>query len=282
MSQLNYLISISTYKESENIESLIRLIRQYDKNTKILVINDFSGDNTVEIINKIEDKNIEIIERKKKLGLGTAHLLSIFYAIRFNYDFLLTMDADFSHDPKYIPNLFNLSKKNSFVIGSRYCEGGKTEYKGFRKIISVIGNYVARKILKVNLKEITTYFRVYDVKLLKKLPFDELRASGYSLGVKIVWFMKIMGAELIETPIHFRDRNKGKSKIPKMQIFISALDLILIKLNDVLKKRSFNDANSTYKFEQKCENHKYCYFSKFNKNIYRCLVCLKKEKFISK
>ena len=105
--------------------------------------------------------------------------------------------------------------KNSFVIGSRYCQGGKTEYKGFRKIVSILGNYVARKILKINLKEITTYFRVYDVRLLKKLPFDELKASGYSLGVKIVWFMKVMGAELIETPIHFRDRNKGNLKYQK-------------------------------------------------------------------
>tara|TARA_B100000945_G_scaffold295956_1_gene273875 strand:- start:158 stop:1003 length:846 start_codon:yes stop_codon:yes gene_type:complete len=281
MSEIKHLISISTYKESENIESLIKLIRQYDKDTKILLINDFSGDHTTEIVNKIKDKNIEIIERKKKLGLGTAHLLSIFYAIKFNYDFLLTMDADFSHDPKHIPSLFELSKKNSFVIGSRYCQGGKTEYKGFRKIVSILGNYVARKILKINLKEITTYFRVYDVRLLKKLPFDELKASGYSLGVKIVWFMKVMGAELIETPIHFRDRNKGKSKIPKMQIFISGLDLILIKFDELIKKRSFNN-NNTYKFDQKCKHCKYSFFSKFKKNIYRCLVCLKKEKFISK
>ena len=281
MSEIKHLISISTYKESENIESLIKLIRQYDKDTKILLINDFSGDHTTEIVNKIKDKNIEIIERKKKLGLGTAHLLSIFYAIKFNYNFLLTMDADFSHDPKHIPSLFELSKKNSFVIGSRYCQGGKTEYKGFRKIVSILGNYVARKILKINLKEITTYFRVYDVGLLKKLPFDELKASGYSLGVKIVWFMKVMGAELIETPIHFRDRNKGKSKIPKMQIFISGLDLILIKFNELIKKRSF-DSNNTYKFDQKCKHCKYSFFSKFKKNIYRCLVCLKKEKFISK
>jgi len=281
MSEIKHLISISTYKESENIESLIKIIRHYDKDTKILLINDFSGDHTTEIVNKIKDKNIEIIERKKKLGLGTAHLLSIFYAIKFNYDFLLTMDADFSHDPKHIPSLFELSKKNSFVIGSRYCQGGKTEYKGFRKIVSILGNYVARKILKINLKEITTYFRVYDVRLLKKLPFDELKASGYSLGVKIVWFMKVMGAELIETPIHFRDRNKGKSKIPKMQIFISGLDLILIKFDELIKKRSFNN-NNTYKFDQKCKHCKYSFFSKFKKNIYRCLVCLKKEKFISK
>ena len=275
-----FLISIPTYKESENIEKLIKKIFSLVKNIKILIINDFSDDDTKNIIKKF-GKKVELIERPKKLGLGTAHILAMLYAIKNNYKFLITMDADFSHDPKHIPSLFELSKKNSFVIGSRYCQGGKTEYKGFRKIVSILGNYVARKILKINLKEITTYFRVYDVGLLKKLPFDELKASGYSLGVKIVWFMKVMGAELIETPIHFRDRNKGKSKIPKMQIFISGLDLILIKFNELIKKRSF-DSNNTYKFDQKCKHCKYSFFSKFKKNIYRCLVCLKKEKFISK
>ena len=271
------LISMATYQESENLKKLIKEIRIYDNETKILIINDFSSDNTIEAVNSLEDKNIEIIERPKKLGLGTAHLLSIFYAIKNKYDFLLTMDADLSHEPKNIPELFNLAKKNSFIIGSRYCLGGKCDYKGFRKIVSTLGNLVATKILRVKLKEITTYYRVYDVELLKKLPFDELKASGYSLGVKIVWFMKVMGAELLETPIHFRDRNKGKSKIPKMQIFVSIFDLILIKLNELFIKRNFGIENKTYTFEKKCENCKNNYFSQFKHNIYRCLVCLKKN-----
>ena len=277
MTKTKCLISIATYKESENLEKLINEIRVYSNDTKILIINDFSGDHTIETIKNLNDKNIEVIERPKKLGLGTAHLLSIFYAIKNEYNFLLTMDADLSHEPKNIPELFKLAKKNSFVIGSRYCEGGKCDYKGLRKIVSTLGNLVATKILRVKLKEITTYYRVYDVELLKKLPFDELKASGYSLGVKIVWFMKIMGAELLETPIHFRDRNKGKSKIPKMQIFVSIFDLILIKLNELFIKRNFDIENKTYTFEKKCENCKNNYFSQFKHNIYRCLVCLKKN-----
>ena len=272
------LISISAFKESENLTKLIKEIRIYNSDTKILIVNDFSGDNTLEIVKNLNDKNIEIIERPQKLGLGTAHILSIFYAIKYKYDFLLTMDADFSHEPKYIPELFNLAKKNSFVIGSRFCEGGNSDYKGFKKFVSISGNFVARKILGIKLKEITTFFRIYDVELLKKLPFNELKASGYSLGVKIVWFMKILGAQLVETPIHLRDRNKGQSKIPKMQIFVSSFDLILIKINELFVKRDFKKDNKTFNFKNKCKACNNNFFSQFKHNIYRCLVCLQKDK----
>ena len=127
---------------------------------------------------------------------------------------------------------------NNFVIGSRFCKGAKSDYKGLRKIISICGNFFAKKFLRIQLNEITTYFRVYSVELLKKLPFDELNAQGYSLGVKLVWLMKKLNANLIEVPIHFRDRNKGKSKIPKLQIFISFFDLLSIKIKDLLGSKS--------------------------------------------
>ena len=103
------LISIATYKEGENIENLIKKIREYDNYSKILIINDFSNDKTEELIKNIDDKNLDFIERPKKLGLGTAHKLSIFYAIKYNYNYLVTMDADFSHDPSYIPETFRKS-----------------------------------------------------------------------------------------------------------------------------------------------------------------------------
>ena len=128
------------------------------------------------------------------------------------------MDADFSHDPCHIPTLKEKAKSDNFVIGSRFCEGCKSDYRGMRKIISNYGNFFARKFLGIKLLEITTYFRVYSVKLLRKLPYDELNAQGYSLGVKLVWLMNKLKADLVEVPIHFRDRTKGKSKIPKLQI----------------------------------------------------------------
>ena len=267
------LISIATYKESENIISLISKIREFDDLSKILVINDFSNDNTKELLINLNDKNLDFIERPKKLGLGTAHKLSIFYAIKNNFDFLVTMDADFSHDPSYILKLLDKCGANKFVIGSRFCRGAKSDYRGIRKIISICGNYVAKKLLNINLNEITTYFRVYSVNLLKKLPYDELNAQGYSLGVKLVWLMKKLNAELIEVPIYFKDRNKGKSKIPKLQIFISFFDLISIFIKNIFFKQKFyNEINKTYNFELNCKNCNYKFLSK-KKKFLNCLVC---------
>ncbi len=257
------LISIATYKESENIVSLIKEIRKFDDNSKILIINDFSNDGTRELVTNLNDKNLDFIERPKKLGLGTAHKLSIFYAIKNNYDFLVTMDSDFSHDPSYLPNLLKNSGLNNFVIGSRFCDGAKSDYKGMRKIISECGNYAAKKLLNIKLNEITTYFRVYSVSLLRKLPYDELNAQGYSLGVKLVWFMKKLNAELIEVPIYFKDRNKGKSKIPKLQIFVSFFDLISIFIKNIFFKQKFyNKINRTYNFNSVCQKCNYAFFSK--------------------
>ena len=274
MNNSNVLLSIATFKESENIINLIKKIRKKYPITKILIINDFSNDNTKELIKKSNDQNLIYIERPKKLGLGTAHKLSIFYSIKYNFDYLITMDADFSHDPVHIPDLLKASGTNNFVIGSRFCKGAKSDYKGLRKIISICGNYFAKKLLKIQLNEITTYFRVYNVKLLKKLPFDELNAQGYSLGVKLVWFMKKLNADLIEIPIHFKDRNKGKSKIPKLQILISFFDLILIKLKEIFLKQKFYKINKTYNFETKCDRCNEC-FSTLKNNKYKCLVCNK-------
>ncbi len=272
MKNEKFLIALSTYKEVDNIKNLIDKIKHYSPFTTILIINDNSNDGTKELIDEISDDKIVYIERPKKLGLGTAHKLSIFYAIKNNYDFLLTMDADFSHDPSHIPILKEKAKSNNFVIGSRFCEGGKSDYRGMRKIISNYGNFFARKFLGIKLLEITTYFRVYSVELLKKLPYDKLNAQGYSLGVKLVWLMNKLKADLVEVPIHFRDRTKGKSKIPKLQIFISFFDLIVLKFNDLFIKQNFYEDNNTYNFEIRCKNPS-CGFFTVRKKKFKCLVC---------
>ena len=266
------LIAISTYKEVDNLKNIIDKIKDFSPSSTILIINDNSNDGTKELIDKIKPKNLVYIERPKKLGLGTAHKLSIFYAIKHNYDYLLTMDADFSHDPSHIPFLIEKAKIDNFVIGSRFCDGGKSDYKGIRRIISKYGNFFARKFLGIKVSEITTYFRVYSVQLLKKIPYNKLNAQGYSLGVKLVWFMNKLDADLIEVPIHFRDRTKGKSKIPKLQIFISFFDLIILKFNDLFIKQKFYENNETYNFAIKCKNCSNNFFTLRKKN-FKCLVC---------
>ena len=273
MKKAKVLISIATYKEAENIVKLLKKIRLFSKNIKILIINDKSNDNTFLFLKNLSDKNLIILERPSKLGLGTAHKLSMLYSIRYNYDFLITMDGDFSHDPKYIPRLLEKSGKNNFVIGSRFCQNGKSDYKGLRKVISKLGNIFAKKILNLKINEITTYYRVYSVNVLKKIPFNELNAQGYSLGVKIIWLMKKLNTKMIEIPIHFKDRNLGKSKIPKLQIFISFFDVLYLKFKDIfLDQKFYVKRNTTYNFKIKCKVCKKSFFSKIKKT-YRCLVC---------
>ena len=272
------LIALAAYKEAENLRDLVDKIKTISPSSTILVINDDSSDGTKEIVKEINYENLIYLERPHKLGLGTAHKLSIFYAIKFDYEFLLTMDADTSHDPIHIPQLLKRANSNNFVIGSRFCEGGKSDYTGIRKIISIMGNFVARNFLRIKLLEITTYYRVYSVKLLKKLPYDELNAQGYSLGVKIVWFMKKLNATLEEVPIHFKDRNKGKSKIPKFQIFISSFDLLILKLKDLFTNYDFTNENITYNFKVKCYKCNNTFFTLVKSKDYKCLFCNSNQK----
>jgi len=273
----NYLIAISTYKEDLNIINLIKKIREEIGDITILIINDNSGDKTKIMINELYDDSLIYLERPKKLGLGTAHKLSIFYAIKHKFKFLITMDADFSHDPSHLKDLISLANEKNFVIGSRFCKNGKSDYRGLRKFISTCGNFFAKRILKLKINEVTTYYRVYSVKLLKKLPFNELNAQGYSLGVRIVWLMKKLNADLVETPIHFKDRNLGKSKIPKLQILYSLLDLLSMKFKDIfLFQKFYHNTNNTFNFNLQCKNCKKNFMSLIKKNKFVCLVCKKK------
>jgi dolichol-phosphate mannosyltransferase len=267
------LITICTFKEDENIKALIDEIRKYQEKTDILIVNDSPEDNTKKILDEIKDKNIYLIERKSKLGLGSAHMLCLIYAIKNRYDFVVSMDADFSHDPKYLPNLIDLSEKGNFVIGSRFCQGGSSEYKGLRKYISLLGNKFTAFMLKLHLKEVTTYFRVYDVSKLMHIPFNQIKREGYSMGVKLIWFLKKLDTQLVETPIHFYDRKKGESKLPKLQIFISAIDVFILKFIDLFFENEISSCNS-YLYDNPCTLCKKNIFVKIDeKNKFKCLTC---------
>jgi hypothetical protein len=140
------------------------------------------------------------------------------------------MDADFSHNPKEIPALLRAHDENVFVTGSRYCPGGSSDYTGMRNVVSRIGNVLARLALNLELRELTTYFRVFDVASIRRLPLRHVSASGYSYGVQLIYYLRKTGVELREVPIHFVDRKGGSSKMPRVQILISAVDLLVLAL----------------------------------------------------
>jgi len=222
------LIFTACFNERDNIGPLIDQIVASVPGADILVVDDNSPDGTFEIVRQraARYQNLYSQRRPRKLGIGSAHKYSILYAIREGYKTLVTLDADFSHDPKVIPKLLAAHGSNIFVTGSRYCEGGKSDYTGYRNIVSRLGNAVARAVLGVRIREITTYFRVFDTDNLRRLPLRRISASGYSFGVELIYYLRKLGVELREVPIHFTDRTHGRSKIPRMQILYSALDLV--------------------------------------------------------
>lgn len=235
MKNSNLLIFTTCYNEHDNIGPLIDQIAEKSPLADILVVDDNSPDRTWEVIlgkAKVY-KQLTAIQRPRKLGIGSAHKYAIFYALREGYETLITMDADFSHDPKYLPELLAAHAENRFVIGSRYCEGGACDYKGYRNIVSRLGNIAARIALHVRLKELTTFYRVFDVKTLRHLPLRYINADGYSYGVQIIYFLRKAGVELREVPIHFIDRTRGRSKIPRIQILLSAFDLLKLATNQL-------------------------------------------------
>lgn len=230
------LIFTATYNEGENIAPLLDEIVKNVPSADILVIDDNSPDGTADLIKRRSNSHIKLLSRPEKLGVGSAHKCAMHYAIRERYDYLVTMDADFSHDPGLLPTLLAGAAPGRFVTGSRYCAGGRCDYTGYRKLISRLGNIAARWLLRLPLNECTTFYRVFSVKSLELLPFYKIRSNGYAFGVQIVFYLSRVGIELVEMPIHFTDRQKGKSKIPPFQIFYSAIDLLLLTLESFQRK----------------------------------------------
>ena len=235
MNRSSTLVFTTCYNERDNIGPLIDQITSYVPEADILVVDDNSPDGTWEVITSClsAHRNLYAVKRPGKLGIGSAHKYALLYAMRENYETLVTMDADFSHNPRSIPDLLRAHGKNTFVTGSRYCLGGSSDYKGYRNIVSRLGNILARFVLGVKLKELTTYFRVFDVDCLRRLPLRHVSASGYSYGVELIYHLRKAGVILKEVPIHFVDRTRGASKIPKWQVVKSALDLFILGLRRV-------------------------------------------------
>ena len=222
------LVFTATYNEKENVEKLIDVILKLRNDIKMLVIDDNSPDKTYEILEKISKKNdnLIVVKREKKLGLNTAHIMAYEYALKNNYDKLITLDADFSHDPKEITKIIDFLDNYDFVIGSRYMSGGKNVQPFFRYLISYLGNKLIKLVLKINLNEFTTSYRGFNLKKLNNFNLNQIKGKGYSFFMETVIVLNRLGYKCFEFPIHFKDRIYGKSKIPKIEIFRTFKNLI--------------------------------------------------------
>ena len=211
------LISLATYNEAGNLRPLVETIRQYSPTCSILVIDDNSPDGTGRIADELRESlpNIEVIHRPGKLGLGTATLAAMRFAIDHRYDYLLNLDADFSHDPPYIPALLAGMVDHDVMIGSRYVPGGGVE-GGFtlkRRLMSSGINGYARLMLGLSTRDNSGEFRCYRVSKLAQIDLDQVRSRGYSFQEEILFWCQQVGCRFGETPIVFKDRRAGVSKI---------------------------------------------------------------------
>ena len=225
------LIFAATYNEAGNIKNFIEKILELNINLDLLIIDDNSPDKTWEIVNnyKKNNKNIVLIKRKDKEGLDTAHKLAFNYAKEHNYNYLVTLDADLSHDPTKIPNFLNELKDQPFVIGSRYIKDGKNEMKLKRYILSVVGNKIIKFVLGINCDEFTSAYRGFNLNMLKNFDIDGVSSRGYSFFMETVYLLDSAGYNIKQIPIKFDDRLKGVSKIPKIEIFRTLKNLFLLK-----------------------------------------------------
>ena len=227
----NTLIFTATYNEKDNINKLIENLNKLKVDLDILVVDDNSPDKTWEVLQELEKKtqNLKVIIRNNKLGLDTAHKLAFEYAKNNNYKNFISMDADLSHDPSEIPKIINYLDEFPFVIGSRYSLGGKCEMSGFRLLLSFVGNKVFKYFLKINCNEFTSSFRGFNLIKLKDFDFKLINSKGYSFFMETIYRINKLNYEIKEIPIIFKNRTQGKSKIPKIEIFRTLKNILLLK-----------------------------------------------------
>jgi dolichol-phosphate mannosyltransferase len=223
------LVTVATYNEIENLPQLAHEVWQVAPQADILVIDDNSPDGTGRWCDEqaAKEPRLHCVHRAGKLGLGTATIAAMQYAIEHNYDHVMNMDADFSHHPRYIPAILAGMESADVSIGSRYCPGGGTKDWPFRRRLMSWGvNTYARCLLGLKPRDTSGAFRCYRVSLLRKLDFSKIKSRGYSFQEEILWRLKQLGARMTETPIVFADRERGQSKINKQEA-VAALRIIL-------------------------------------------------------
>jgi dolichol-phosphate mannosyltransferase len=230
---MKVLIVIPTYNEKDNIKRLIPMIKKQLPKADVLVVDDRSPDGTGAAVRVLARsiKGIKLIERKGKLGLGTAYVEGFKYALEHKYEYIFEMDADFSHDPKYLPEIMKGMKTYDLVIGSRYVNGiSVVNWPIRRLILSKFANFYARTITGLPLTDLTSGFKCYKSTVLKSIALDKIHSDGYAFQIEMHYKAWKKGFKIKETPIIFVDRHAGSSKMSRKVISEAAWIVWKLKL----------------------------------------------------
>ncbi|MFH1598389.1 MAG: polyprenol monophosphomannose synthase [Patescibacteria group bacterium] len=229
---MNTFVILPTYNERKNIEELIsKILALAIPGLQILVVDDGSPDGTGQLVEQFKqnEPKLHILHRQAKQGLGPAYLAGFRYVLDQGVDYIMEMDADFSHDPKYIPQLLLAAKQYDVVLGSRYIHGGGVRNWGLsRRLISQFGNLYARAILLSPVKDLTGGFKCFNKKVLESLDLDNVESLGYNFQIELTYKTLKKGFTIKEIPIIFTERKGGKSKFNMgivLESFIKVIQL---------------------------------------------------------
>jgi dolichol-phosphate mannosyltransferase len=210
------LVSVATYNERDNLAPLTQEIHSVLPAASILVIDDHSPDGTGALADQLAaaDPRIHVIHRPGKLGLGTAILTAMRYAAEHQFDFLINMDADFSHHPRYLAALLAGMDRHDLMIGSRYIPGGGVAHWPLpRRLMSGAINVLVRLLMRVGARDASGGYRCYRVTMLSRAKLNRLLSRGYSFQQEVLYRCRKAGFRVGETPIIFENRRAGASKV---------------------------------------------------------------------
>lgn len=213
------LVIIPTYNEIENIEKMVRTVFSLQKEFHLLIVDDNSPDGTAQTVKTLQKEfpdRLYILERKGKLGLGTAYIAGFKYALEKDYKYVIEMDCDFSHNPNDLVKLYTACKggKGDVAVGSRYVNGGGFENWPFiRVLMSKFASYYVQIILGLGVKDSTAGFVCYKREVLQKIDFDNIKFVGYAFQIEMKFKSRNHGFKITEVPIVFTDRVEGTSKM---------------------------------------------------------------------
>lgn len=216
-----HTVVIPTYNERENIEQLVGDILELGLDSQVIIVDDNSPDGTGQLADQLAMRhaNVRVLHRPGKLGLGTAHIAGMEAALAAGALQILTMDADFSHHPRHIPDLLATLGTFDVAIGSRYVVGGDTLYcTAPRKALSRAANLFARIALGLQANDATAGFRGYRRAVLESIPLEDIVSNGYSFLVEMLYRCQQRGWRIAEVPITFENRQRGASKISRAEI----------------------------------------------------------------
>jgi len=215
---LHIVVIIPTYDEAENLPKMVSALFALPLDLEVLIVDDASPDGTGQIADDLSAAHsgrMSVMHRTGKLGLATAYLQAFQSLFKSNVDAIVHMDCDFSHDPAVLVEMAKRIESCDVVFGSRYVPGGSTDMRWsiWRKALSAWANFYARTILGLSIRDVTAGFRMWRREALQSLPLDRVKSSGYVFMVEMSYLADCMGLKIYEIPIHFADRQWGKSKM---------------------------------------------------------------------